>query len=76
MEVHSKVVADVLGCSQVWVHKLRNSGGDLPPCEKRSARYFYPIGKLIAWAVERNTRPLLARIEALEERADGRCHAE
>ena len=65
MEVHSSIVADLLGCSQVWVHKLRKAG-ESPPYQKRGKKYFYSLGAVIRWVIERQTRPLVEQIETLK----------
>ena len=65
MEIISGTVADLLGCSEVWLHKLRRAG-DGPPYEKRRSRYHYSLGAVIRWVIARETRPLTEQIAALE----------
>ncbi len=61
MEVHSKVVADLIGCSQVWIHKMRKAG-EGPAYEKRGSLYFYPLGRVIRYVIESKTADLEGRL--------------
>ncbi len=66
MEVHSKVVADLIGCSQVWIHKMRKAG-EGPAYAKRGSLYFYPLGRVIRYVIESKTADLEGRLTVAED---------
>ena len=66
MEIQSTDVAALAGVSQVAIHKMRLRG-DGPAYVKRGGRYFYPLGSVLRWAIERE----LANLDA--GRSEGRA---
>jgi hypothetical protein len=65
MEINSRIVAAMAGCSEVWIFKLRQRG-EGPAFEKRGAGYVYQIGEVVRWIIDRETADLAARLETVE----------
>jgi hypothetical protein len=65
MDIRPKAASEILGCSQVWLHKLRKAGTG-PSYEKRGGMYYYSFASVIRWVLDWKVQPLAERIEAVE----------